>query len=248
MQLEEATKLSAAHFENSGDKLRATINEISANAERISNEIRTSGEVFIKQSGVLVAATEDTLSKVHGVMSELVETGKEFNEKGDNIVKQSIHFNDVVSAQIKLLNEHTKRADATLETLSSTYEGVKIDTFLKDASSIIEKLETISVDINRVFNPKDEEDLWKKYYNGDTSVFVRYLARNMTKAQIQAIRKEFEQNGDFRTLVSGYLSEFEVLVSRAKANERSGVLLSVITGADIGKLYYILAKTLDKLN
>ena len=118
--------------------------------------------------------------QVHGVMSELVETGKEFNEKGDNIVKQSIHFNDVVSAQIKLLNEHTKRADATLETLSSTYEGVKIDTFLKDASSIIEKLETISVDINRVFNPKDEEDLWKKYYNGDTSVFVRYLARNMT--------------------------------------------------------------------
>lgn len=248
LQLEEATKLSAAHFENSGDKLRATISEISANAERISNEIRTSGEVFIKQSGVLVAATEDTLSKVHGVMNNLVETGKEFSEKGDNIVKQSIHFNDVINAQIKLLNENTKKADDTLKVLSKTYKGVQVDSFLKNASTIIERLETISVDINRVFNPKDEEDLWKKFYNGDSGIFVRYLSRNMSKQQIQAIRGEFEKNPEFRALVSGYLAEFETLVNHAKNNERSGILLSVISGADIGKLYYILAKTLDKLN
>ena len=127
-------------------------------------------------------------------------------------------------------------------------KGIQIDSFLKNASGIIERMETISVDINRVFNPKDEEDLWKKFYNGDTSVFVRYLSRNMTKQQINAIRSEYEKNHDFRLLVSNYLSEFETLVERAKASEHSGVLLSVISGADIGKLYYILAKTLDKLN
>lgn len=248
LQLEEATKISAAHFENSGDKLRATMGEISANAERISNEIRTSGEVFIKQSGVLVAATEDTVSKVHGAMTELVESTKEFDKRGDNIVKQSLHFNEVVAAQIKELNDHTQKADTTLQNLQQAYQGIQIDSFLKNASGIIERMETISVDINRVFNPKDEEDLWKKFYNGDTSVFVRYLSRNMTKQQINAIRSEYEKNHDFRLLVSNYLSEFETLVERAKASEHSGVLLSVISGADIGKLYYILAKTLDKLN
>lgn len=248
LQLEEATKLSATHFENSGDKLRATISEIATNAERISNEIRSSGEVFIKQSGVLVAATEDTVNKVHVVMGELLDTSKEFSTKGDNIVKQSLRFNDVISTQIKLLNEHTLKADSTLKNLDASLQGIKIDSFLKDAAVIVEKLQTASVDINRIFNPKDEEDLWKKYYNGDTSVFVRYLARNMTKQQIAAIRKEFEKSAEFRNLVSSYLSEFEVLISRAKTHEHSGILLSVISGADIGKLYYILAKTLDKLN
>ena len=159
-----------------------------------------------------------------------------------------MHFNEVVAAQIKELNDHTQKADTTLQNLQQAYQGIQIDSFLKNASGIIERMETISVDINRVFNPKDEEDLWKKFYNGDTSVFVRYLSRNMTKQQINAIRSEYEKNHDFRLLVSNYLSEFETLVERAKASEHSGVLLSVISGADIGKLYYILAKTLDKLN
>ena len=135
-----------------------------------------------------------------------------------------------------------------LQNLTKSYQGIQAEAFLADAGSIIEKLETISVDINRIFNPKDEEDLWKKFYNGDTGVFVRYLSKNMDKKQILAIRSKYEKDGDFRLLVNSYIGEFEGLVARAKASERSGVLLAIVSGADIGKLYYVLAKTLDKLN
>ncbi|MBS4773975.1 MAG: hypothetical protein KHX55_06855 [Proteobacteria bacterium] len=248
MQMEEAAKVSATHLTTSGDKLRASISEIAANAERISNEIVSSGEVFVKQSQALVATTDDTVSKINAVMGTLLEAGKDFGLQSDTLVQQSMRFNDVVGKQIKQLNESTKKAETTLGSLNSSYKEVKIEHFLKDASDIIEKLQNISVDINRVFNPKDEEDLWKKFYNGDSSVFVRYLSKNMTRQQIAAIRGEFEKNSEFRTLITAYLSEFEVLINAAKSHEHSGVLLSVISGADIGKLYYILAKTLDKLN
>ena len=248
MQMEEAAKVSATHLTSSGDKLRASISEIAANAERISNEIFSSGEVFVKQSQALVATTDDTVAKINAVMGSLLEAGKDFGLQGDNLVQQSMRFNDVIGKQIKQLNDSTKKADAALGSLSSAYQDVKIEQFLKEASVIIEKLQNISVDINRVFNPKDEEDLWKKFYNGDSGVFIRYLSKNMNKQQIAAVRSEFEKNNEFRGLITSYLSEFEVLISAAKAHEHSGVLLSVISGADIGKLYYILAKALDKLN
>ena len=247
LQMEDAAKVSAAHLVNSGDKLRASISEIAANAERISNDILGSGEVFLKQSNALVAATDDTVAKVNSAMGSLLETSKDFSQNSDNIIKEAMRFNDSISTQIKELNEHTRKADNTLKNLTTAYQGIQIEGFLKQAGTIIEKLESISVDINRVFNPKDEEDLWKKFYNGDTAVFVRYLAKNMSKAQISAVRKEFEKNEDFRTQVNAYLSEFELLISSAKSHEHSGLLLSVISGADIGKLYYILAKTLDKI-
>ena len=70
----------------------------------------------------------------------------------------------------------------------------------------------------------------------------------MTKQQVVAIRNQFEQNLEFRNLVTKYLTEFETLITKAKNNERSGILLSVVTGADIGKVYYILARALDKIN
>ena len=70
----------------------------------------------------------------------------------------------------------------------------------------------------------------------------------MSRSQIVAVRSEFEKNLEFRNVVTKYLTEFETLITKAQGNERSGILLSVISGADIGKLYYILAKALDKLN
>ena len=149
---------------------------------------------------------------------------------------------------MKLLSDTSAKAEKELKELEKSYHAMKTDTFLKDASAIIEKMETVAVDINRIFNPTVEEEIWKKYYNGDTSAFVRYLAKAMTKNQVLAIRKEFEENLEFRSLVTRYLSDFETLVSKARGNERSGILLSVISGADVGKLYYILAKSLDKLN
>ncbi len=247
-QLEEATKSSATHLDKSGDKLRAAITEISSNAERISNEIRSGGEVFLKQSEVLVAATDDTLQKVGHVMHALSENAADFNNKTQDIVEKSQVFNELVKKQAKTLGEISAKAGSQLQDLEKQYQGVKLDSFLKDAGSIIEKLETVAVDISRIFSPKDEEDLWKKYYNGDTSVFIRHLAKTMTKNQVQGIRGEFEKNLDFRNMVSKYLSEFEQLIKKAQTNERSGILLSVISGADIGKLYYILAKSLDKLH
>ena len=93
LQLEDATKMSSKHFETAGDKLRATIGEIATNAERISNEIRTSGEVFLKQSGVLVAATDDTLTKVSNVMNAIVSTTEEFNNKSEDIIEKSVNIN-----------------------------------------------------------------------------------------------------------------------------------------------------------
>lgn len=248
LQVEEAANMSAKHFENSGDKLRASISEAVANAERISNEIRSSGEVFLKQSGVLVAATDDTLSKINNVMDVLNTSTEEFSRRGSELVSKSGSFNELFNKQLKILIETSDKADTKLADLQKRYEGIRVDTFLKDASFIIEKLETAAVDINRIFNPDAEEDLWKKYYNGDTAAFVRHLSRTMSKSQILSIRSEFEKNLEFRNIVTKYLSEFETLVSKARENERSGILLSVISGADIGKLYYILARSLDKLN
>ncbi len=248
LEMEDAAKLSATHLEKSGDKLRASINEIAANAERISNTILSSGEVFVKQSQALTVLADDTTAKVGKSIENLVEAGKAFETQGQELVKESLRFNDTVNVQTKTLSENAARAEKAMKGLTTAYKDIKVDTFLKDAGKIISRLESVSVDINRLLNPKDEEDLWKKFYNGDTEVFIRSIAKNMSNTQISALRKEFEKNDDLRKLVNTYMSEFEALVEKSKKNEHSAALMAVISGADLGRLYYVLAKALNKLN
>lgn len=248
LQLDDATKLTTKHMDTAGEKMRANINEIAANAERISNDIRSSGEVFLKQSDVLLAATGDTLQKVNDAMTALGNTSSDLTVHGKEWLEQSSEFTKMFEKQSQIIEITSAKANEGLRKLEAKYQELQTDTFLSDAAVIFEKMETISIDINRIFNPTTEEEIWKKYYSGDTSAFVRYLNKVMTKNQIAAIRKEFEDNADFRSLVTRYVSDFEMLISKAKGNERAGVLLSVISGSDVGKVYYILAKALDKLN
>jgi len=247
-EMDETAKLSATHMVKSSDKLRASINEIATNAERISNTILSSGDVFVKQSQALTALADGTADKVSQTITDLIEAGRAFEIQGSSIVKESIRFNDTINAQTKTLTETASKAEKVMKGLSGAYKDIKVDTFLKDAAKIISSLESVSVDINRLLNPKDEEDLWKKFYNGDTQVFIRSIAKNVNNNQIMAMRKEFEKNSELRKLVNTYMKEFETLVEKSKTHEHSAALMAVISGADLGRLYYILAKALNKLN
>ena len=248
LQVGETAKMSSIHMENASDKIRATISEVASNAERISNEIRSSGEVFLQQSNVLVAVSEETVKKMQNTMDGLTTAAQTFDSKTGSIVQKSEKFSEMFQTQLKTLLETSEKAEDKLDALKKTYQTISVDSFLKDTSFMVEKLQTMAVDINRLFNPNIEEDLWKKFYNGDTGVFARYLSKTMSKQQITAIRSEYESDGDFRTLVTRYLSDFEGLIAQAKNNERSGLLLSIISGSDVGKLYFILAKALDRIN
>ena len=247
MEMDEATKLSAVHLEKSGDKLRATIGEVAANAERISNNILASGDVFVKQSQALTVIAEDTTQKVNTSIDNLVKAGKTFEIQGQGIVKEAIRFNDTVNTQTKILGENTIKADKAMKELMGSYKDVRVETFLKDAGKIINVLENISVDVNRLLHPKDEEDLWKKFYHGDTQVFIRSIVKNMNSAQVALLRREFEKDIELRKLVTNYLKEFETLVEKSKSHEHSAALMAIISDADLGKLYYILAKAMDKI-
>ncbi len=248
IMLENTSKQSARNMEDAGTKLRASLSEAAANAERISNDIRTSGEVFLKQSGVLTTASTDTIDKVNTAVGSLLNVAHDFSLKGDDIIQKANGFGALFKKQLEMLIDTSTKADLKMKDLSKVYEGLRVDAFLRNASYILEKLEAAAVDISRIFNPEVEEDLWKKYYNGDTAVFVRHLAKSLSRSQIIGIKNEFEKNSEFRDIVTRYLSDFESLVSKARDSENSGMLLSVISGADVGKLYYVLAKALDRIN
>ena len=117
---------------------------------------------------------------------------------------------------------------------------------MKEASFIIERLQSLGVDMARLFAPNAEDDLWKRYYGGDRSAFVRYLSRTIDKHQVRKMCDMFTSDAEFRGYVSKYMGEFEAVLSRAQANERSDVLLGILLGSEAGRLYMVLSRVFNK--
>ena len=155
-----------------------------------------------------------------------------------------VDFNKALNVQLENLEQSYDKTKAQLDKISLS----NIDSFMRDSAAVLAELETLSIDITNIFNRKgEEEELWKKYYAGDHGVFARYLAKNITKKEIKALQESYEKKPDFRVVLDKYMEDFEALISAAKDNARSGTVLALISGSDIGKVYYITARALGKI-
>lgn len=159
-----------------------------------------------------------------------------------------VEFNNVINRQLSDLSESRRLTEEHLRDIRHQYEEMNISGFIDKSASIIQNLNNISVDINQFFNADNDEGLWKKFYSGDYSAFARNIVKNMSRKQILKIREEYEKNTDFRQMSDRYLSEFETLLDGARRSEKPQIILALLSGSELGKIYYIMARALDRLD
>ena len=137
------------------------------------------------------------------------------------------------------LNAHTKALENHLNLKEKQNQDL-----LVEASSIVGQLQQFSVELAHLFSPKNEEELWKRYYAGDKAVFMRHLRDEIKITKAEKIRKLYRENMAFQTTVNHYMQAFEQMTYEAKENSADTPLLGVLVGSDVGRLYMVLAEVI----
>ena len=239
-------------FNEVNSLVSGNIGKLSETADSIASQSKTNAGLLIEQDEYVNKA----LGSLKQISTQISALNKEMSASAGNIGKTLSVYENKMSAFSKVLGEHLTDLNENYDKTQKQYDEfnqkfkvASIDTFMKNSADIISELETISIDINSIFNKTgDDEVLWKKYYEGDHSVFVRYLSKNMTKKEVIAVREDYEKKPDFRVVVDKYLDDFNSLIEAARSNNRASTLLALISGSDIGKVYYILSRALGKVN
>ena len=236
-----------AKLQNAGENLTQNLNNISQSSEKMSEQSKANAGLLVEQDEYVNKA----MAKLQQIGAGLNSINKDLNKTGENLDStltayetKMVDFNKALNAQLENLEQSYDKTKAQLDKISLS----NIDSFMRDSAAVLAELETLSIDITNIFNRKgEEEELWKKYYAGDHGVFARYLAKNITKKEIKALQESYEKKPDFRVVLDKYMEDFEALISAAKDNARSGTVLALISGSDIGKVYYITARALGKI-
>ena len=111
---------------------------------------------------------------------------------------------------------------------------------MTDARLILSHLSQFSIDITHIFAPKAEEALWKKYYAGDVSAFMRYLLTALSKEKRDKLKNLYQSDSSYRVAVTRYLAEFDAFSAKTQSNEKKEMLLPLLVGSDAGRLYMLL--------
>lgn len=223
------------------------INDAMASIDNVSSKLHRQQDNYITET---MSNLDGLSSKIDELNKSLSSTGKELGTTLGVYERKIADFDDKLIKQLGFLKERYDQTKQQMNEYDQRQKEAGIDRFMKTSAEIFQELESISIDVNAIFskNGNKDDDLWKKYYEGDHAVFVRHLAKNMTKKEIMAIQEDYEKKPDFRIIVDKYLDDFNSLINVARENERASTLLALISGSDIGKVYYILARALGKVN
>lgn len=235
------------------------------NAEKILTVLKTQGSLLDQEVEKTLHKMAQAQAKVSDEAAELSSvcdsTLTHLDELGTQLAVQTDNLNQVltetdervrklgtmaIEEQTKQLVDVSNKTQQVIDRLKADLTAVSTDRFMKDARIILEHLATFSIDIVHVFTPKAEEEQWKKYYAGDNSAFMRYLITALPKEKADGFKKVYQENSTLRVAVMRYMSEFDALAVKAKANEKKDVLLPVLIGSDAGRLYMILKQVLGK--
>ena len=239
-------------FSEINNQVSSNISRLTESANQMSEQSKTASEMLAQQDSSVNNAMSNLKQIATGIMAankKLAQVGADVGDTLHKYENKMSAFGKTVDEHLAYLRDGYEKTEKQVDAFNQKFKSATLDTFMRDSSDIINELEALSIDINAVFNKAGKDDeLWKKYYEGDHGAFVRYLSKNMTKKQVASVKDDYESNQSFRVLVDKYLSDFEALVASARQNERAGTLLALISGSDIGKVYCILARALGKLN
>ena len=244
---EETSSKIVAKIQTAGEHLSDNLNKMAQNTESISEQSKTNAGLLIEQDEYVnkaMAKLQKIGAGITAINTDLKNNGEKFSETLTSYEEKITDFGNTLNTQLEKLGQNYEKTKAQLEKINIS----SIDSFMRDSASVLAEFETLSIDIVNLFNRKgDEEELWKKYYAGDHGAFTRYLAKNITKKEINSIRESYEKKPDFRVVSDKYMEDFEALIASARDNARSGTVLALLSGSDIGKVYYIMARALGKI-
>jgi hypothetical protein len=109
------------------------------------------------------------------------------------------------------------------------------------SAPVADSLNSLSVDIARAIDDNAFLDLWNRYRRGETHVFTRRLYTLQGQQTFDEIRRKYQRDTEFRSVVDHYVTDFEKLLAEATTNSKDGQIGSRYLMSDTGKVYTMLA-------
>ncbi len=117
----------------------------------------------------------------------------------------------------------------------------------REALHVVEKLQALAIDLDRALGDDPAPDLWRRYVNGERSVFTRRLVSMIGREGADRIAERYAADPEFRAHADRYMTEFEGLLDDAAARDRDQVLAETFLTSQTGRLYLLLAAAVGRL-
>ena len=201
----------------------------------------------------------DNLNKIVSNLEKNVELVKKTVQESMNAVADSTTKLDDLAGQsrqqmIDLMSDYAKAVN-TLQTLnkqmmvaraSAPMDAIKSapqmavaaasgTDFLKNID--FSKLNELSMDLTQAIGGEIPDVVWKKYHDGDKTIFAKWLSKMLTASGKKQIRELLKSDSIFRSQASQFVRGFDKILDAAEQTDTPDTVKSKLLKTDLGNIY-----------
>ena len=131
------------------------------------------------------------------------------------------------------------RASAPMDAIKSaprtTVAGASGTDFLKNVD--FGNLHELSMDLTKAVGAEIPDVVWKKYHDGDTTIFSKWLAKMLAASDKKQIRELLKSDSIFRSQASQFVRGFDKILEAADGTDTPDAVKSKLLKSDVGVIY-----------
>lgn len=149
--------------------------------------------------------------------------------------------------QLTKVNELTKNLEQRIARARELAEEQVNNDFARRMALITDSLNSSAIDLTSALAQEVSDTTWDAYLKGDRGIFTRRAVRLIDSGEAREIAELYQNDDEFKANVSRYIHDFEAML-RSVLSTRDGKALGVtVLGSDVGKLYVVLAQSIERL-
>jgi hypothetical protein len=237
-----------AQVAEASSRLKEEGSEFGASSKIAEERLATVGRAFRERARELAVASEAAVEQVGYVQDTLRTYQGELQGALDRAASSANTVSENFRDQATALLKASEAAESQARVIRENSFDARRDQFLKASKFVIEDLNSVAIDLNRILDKQASDRLWNRFSKGERGIFVRNILADDDKKTRATIGAKYQEDETFRKYVSRYLDHFEKLLAEANESDPENLLSSTFLSADVGKLYLLLARSVGRLN
>lgn len=205
--------------------------------------------------GAIVAELDAKISTMRDTVAGATESVSESAAKLDTLAGASRQqmidlMSDYAKAvdTMQTLNKQmaVARAAAPMEAISNVTKGnpapaVSSRDFVAQSSHEFDKMYEQTIDLTRAMGTDIPDIVWKKYHDGDKTIFAKWMAKVVKAANKKQIRDLLKNDSVFRSQAAQFVRAFDRIITAAKQTDTADKLTAALIKTDLGIIYSALS-------
>ena len=224
------------------EKYYKALPDLSIGSKEMSENIEKIVNTLVDKINLMKTTIQDSLKNMNSSSSQLENLAGESRQQMIDLMSD---YTKAVEA-MQSLNKQMMiaRASAPMDAIkvapTPVFKPLNAKDFMANVDKLFEKLYEQSVDLTRAVGADIPDVVWKKYNDGDTKIFAKWLVKMFNATDKKQIRDLLKSDKVFKSQATQFVRNFEKILSGADQTNDVDKITATILKTDLGVIFTTL--------